>query len=134
MAGSGQDSGACALAERRFNSAAENLWYMMKFAKAFLDKTIIKQLVLQIPWGRLSRILQRAKHLVERLLKKTGEQQAKIREYLTPFVKFYGHMNERMDEFVNIFPVHPDYIDILERVAAVEKCEVPKASLPVLNR
>ena len=62
----------------------------------------------------------------ERLLKKTGEQQAKIREYLTPFSKFYGHMNERMDEFVRLFPVHPEYIDTFERVTAVEKREVLK--------
>jgi hypothetical protein len=62
----------------------------------------------------------------ERLLKKTGEQQAKIRAYLTPFAKFYGHMNERMDEFVRLFPVHPDYIDTFERVTAVEKREVLK--------
>ncbi|HEC62274.1 MAG TPA: ATP-binding protein [bacterium] len=64
--------------------------------------------------------------VAERLLKKTGEQQAKIREYLTPFGKFYGRMNERMDEFVRLFPVHPDYIDIFERVTAVEKREVLK--------
>ena len=64
--------------------------------------------------------------VAERLLKKTGEQQAKIREYLTPFGKFYGHMNERMDEFVRLFPVHPDYIDTFERVTAVEKREVLK--------
>jgi hypothetical protein len=64
--------------------------------------------------------------VTERLLKKTGEQQAKIREYLTPFGKFYGHMNERMDEFVRLFPVHPDYIDTFERVTAVEKREVLK--------
>ncbi len=64
--------------------------------------------------------------VAERLLKKTGEQQAKIREYLTPFGKFYGHMNERIDEFVRLFPVHPDYIDIFERVTAVEKREVLK--------
>ena len=64
--------------------------------------------------------------VAERLLKKTGEQQAKIREYLTPFGKFYGHMNERMDEFVHLFPVHPDYIDTFERVTAVEKREVLK--------
>jgi len=64
--------------------------------------------------------------VAERLLKKTGEQQAKIREYLTPFAKFYGRMNERMDEFVRLFPVHPDYIDTFERVAAVEKREVLK--------
>jgi Cdc6-like AAA superfamily ATPase len=64
--------------------------------------------------------------VAERLLKKTAEQQAKIREYLTPFSKFYGHMNERMDEFVRLFPVHPDYIDTFERVTAVEKREVLK--------
>jgi len=64
--------------------------------------------------------------VAERLLKKTGEQQAKIREYLTPFGKFYGHMSERMDEFVHLFPVHPDYIDSFERVTVVEKREVLK--------
>ncbi|MCX5977580.1 MAG: DUF6079 family protein, partial [Coprothermobacterota bacterium] len=64
--------------------------------------------------------------VAERLLKKTAEQQMKIREYLTPFAKFYGRMNERMDEFVRLFPVHPDYIDTFERVTAVEKREVLK--------
>ena len=65
--------------------------------------------------------------VAERLLKKTADQQMKIREYLTPFAKFYGRMNERMDEFVRLFPVHPDYIDTFERVTAVEKREVLKA-------
>ena len=64
--------------------------------------------------------------VTERLLKKTADQQVKIREYLTPFAKFYGRMNERMDEFVRLFPVHPDYIDTFERVTAVEKREVLK--------
>jgi len=64
--------------------------------------------------------------VAERLLKKTGEQQTKIRDYLAPFGKFYGHMNERMDEFVRLFPVHPDYIDTFERVTVVEKREVLK--------
>lgn len=62
----------------------------------------------------------------ERLLKKTAEQQALIREYLTPFAKFYGGLNERMDEFVRLFPVHPDYIDTFERVRIIEKREVLK--------
>lgn len=62
--------------------------------------------------------------VAERLLKKTGEQQVKIREYLTTFAKFYGHMNERMDEYVRLFPIHPDFIDTFERVTAVEKREV----------
>ena len=59
--------------------------------------------------------------VAERLLKKTVDQQTKIREHLTPFAKSYGSMNERMDEFVRLFPVHPDYIDNFERITAVEK-------------
>ena len=62
--------------------------------------------------------------VAQRLLRKTGEQQAKVREYLTPFARFYGRMNERMDEYVALFPVHPDYIDTFERVTAVEKREI----------
>jgi len=64
--------------------------------------------------------------VAERLLKKTADQQVKIREYLIPFARFYGRMTERMDEFVRLFPVHPDYIDTFERVTAVEKREVLK--------
>ena len=62
--------------------------------------------------------------VAQRLLRKTGEQQAKIRTYLTPFTRFYGRMNERMDEYVDLFPVHPEYIDTFERVTAVEKREI----------
>jgi hypothetical protein len=62
--------------------------------------------------------------VAERLLKKTAEQQVKIREHLTPFARFYGSMNEHIDEFVRLFPIHPDYIDTFERIAAIEKREV----------
>ena len=62
--------------------------------------------------------------VAERLLKKTAEQQAKIRDHLMPFAKFYDGLSERMDEFVRLFPVHPDYIDTFERVTVVEKREV----------
>jgi hypothetical protein len=65
--------------------------------------------------------------VAERLLRKTPAQQAQIRDHLLPFAKFYGNMNERMDEFVRLFPVHPDYIDTFERVTAVEKREVLKS-------
>ena len=64
--------------------------------------------------------------VAERLLGKTVDQKEKIREYLEGFSKFYDRMNERMDEFVRLFPVHPDYIDTFERVTAVEKREVLK--------
>jgi len=59
--------------------------------------------------------------VAERLLKKTSDQQNKIRAYLTPFAKFYGSMNERMDEYVRLFPVHPDYIGTFERLVFTEK-------------
>ena len=64
--------------------------------------------------------------VAERLLRKTGEQQSRVREYLTSFGKYYGQMNERMDEFVRLFPVHPDFVDTFERVTAIEKREVLK--------
>lgn len=64
--------------------------------------------------------------VAERLLRKTAEQQAKIRDYLLPFAKFYGGLSERIDEFVRLFPVHPDYIDTFERVTIAEKREVLK--------
>ncbi len=72
-------------------------------------------------------VRQDVKYVVsERLLKKTNEQQARIKEYLMPFAKFYGNMNERMDEYVRLFPVHPDYIDTFERITVAEKREVLK--------
>ena len=59
--------------------------------------------------------------VAERLLKKTSDQQNKIRNYLAPFAKFYGSMNERMDDYVRLFPVHPDYIGTFERLVFTEK-------------
>lgn len=64
--------------------------------------------------------------VAERLLKKTTEQQARIRDYLMPFARYYGNMNERLDECVRLFPVHPDYIDTFERITLVEKREALK--------
>ena len=64
--------------------------------------------------------------VAERLLKKTAEQQYKIRNYLMPFAKYYDGFNERIDEFVRLFPVHPDYINTFERVTVVEKREILK--------
>lgn len=45
---------------------------------------------------------------------------------MMPIANYYGGINERMDESVRLFPVHPDDIDTLERVGVVEKREVPK--------
>ena len=67
------------------------------------------------------------KHVVaERLLWKSDEQRAKVSAYLEPFTRFYGRMNERIEDFVRLFPVHPDFIDTFERLAVVEKRQVLK--------
>lgn len=64
--------------------------------------------------------------IAERLLKKTGSQKQQIEDYLSQFAPCYGSMNERMAEFVAMFPVHPDYIDIFERLSIIEKREILK--------
>ena len=67
------------------------------------------------------------KHVVaERLLRKSDEQRARVSEYLEPFTRFYGGMNERLEDFVRLFPVHPDFIGTFERLAVVEKRQVLK--------
>jgi Family of unknown function (DUF6079) len=72
--------------------------------------------------------------VAERLLRKGSEQQEQIKAYLLPFAKYYGNLNERLDEFVRLFPVHPDYIDTFERVTAVEKREILKSLSIAMRR
>jgi hypothetical protein len=64
--------------------------------------------------------------VVNRLLKKRADQTTRISDYLMPFTKFYGNMNERIEEFVELFPVHPDYITTFENIRAAEKREILK--------
>jgi hypothetical protein len=65
-----------------------------------------------------------------RLLRKTLVQKKQIRTYLEKFAKFYGDWNERMDDLVDLFPVHPDYIETFQKVPIVEK----RGVLQVLSR
>jgi len=46
----------------------------------------------------------------------------KIAAYYVLFTWVYDGFNERMDEYVRLFPVHPDYIEKIE-----EKWEGEKA-------
>lgn len=64
--------------------------------------------------------------VAERLLKKDAQQMAWIRDYLQKFTHCFERMNERLDEFVRMFPVHPDYITTFERVrgAGIEQRQV----------
>ena len=58
--------------------------------------------------------------VAKRLLKKTDDQREKIRTYLEPFSKFYDGWSEKLNSFVDLFPVHPDYINTFESLFIVE--------------
>ena len=70
----------------------------------------------------------------ERLLSKTGEQKAKIREHLQKFTPLYGGMAERLEEFVTLFPVHPTYLEVFEAISIAEKREVLKTLSAEMKR
>jgi hypothetical protein len=74
-------------------------------------------------------------HVVaQRLLKKDARQQGLVRDHLAKFASLYGTMNERMEEFVRLFPVHPAYLDTFERVYVAEKREVLKTLSAAIRR
>ena len=62
----------------------------------------------------------------QRILKKDTKQKTRVREHLARFSKLYGDMNERMDRYVELYPVHPAYLDTFEKVYVAEKREILK--------
>lgn len=70
----------------------------------------------------------------ERLLTKTDEQKARIREHLRKFTPLYGGMAERLEEFVRLFPVHPTYLEVFEAISIAEKREILKTLSAEIKR
>jgi hypothetical protein len=62
----------------------------------------------------------------ERILNKTPEQKAKIREHLLPFCTLYTEMSERIDDYIDLFPIHPAYIEVFNKVYIAENRHVLK--------
>lgn len=62
-----------------------------------------------------------------RLLAKTPEQKKIIRSHLEKFTPLYAEMAERLDDFEELFPVHPAYLEVFERVTIGERRELLKA-------
>lgn len=58
--------------------------------------------------------------VAERLLRKDEHQREVIRKHLEPFAKFYGTMGDRLEQYVRLFPVHPDYLTIFEQIEFAE--------------
>ena len=57
----------------------------------------------------------------ERLLKKNEKQKALIREHLSKFTTLYHGLGEDMETYVNLFPIHPAYLETFEKVNIAEK-------------
>jgi len=70
----------------------------------------------------------------ERLLTKTAEQKAQIRDHLQSFTPLYEGMAERLEEFVRLFPVHPTYLEVFELISVAEKREILKTLSAEIKR
>lgn len=64
--------------------------------------------------------------VTERILNKTPEQKAKIREHILPFCPLYSEMSERINEYIELYPIHPAYIDVFNKVYIAENRHVLK--------
>jgi hypothetical protein len=62
-----------------------------------------------------------------RLLAKNDQQRQKIRKHLEKFTKLYASMAEHIDEYVELFPIHPAYLEMFEQVTVIEKRDLLKA-------
>lgn len=62
----------------------------------------------------------------ERILKKTPEQKALIRQHLEKFCGLYTGMSSRLEEFVDLFPIHPSYIDVFNKIYLIENRHILK--------
>lgn len=61
-----------------------------------------------------------------RILHKTPEQKAWIREYLEPFSPLFESMALHLDQYVDLFPVNPDFFRTFEKINIGEKREILK--------
>lgn len=63
----------------------------------------------------------------ERILKKNDEQKAWIRQHLQNFTGLYSNMAEELERYVELFPIHPSYIEVFNKMISVENREVLKS-------
>ncbi len=52
----------------------------------------------------------------ERLLKKDNHQKQQIRDHLLKFSHLFDGINSNLNEYVDLFPVHPSYVSHFERI------------------
>jgi len=60
----------------------------------------------------------------QRLLRKSVTQRDAIRKHLVRFTPAFAGMAEELDEYIDLFPVHPSYLRAFEAMTIVEKRKV----------
>ena len=51
-----------------------------------------------------------------RLLRKSADQKATIRHKLEKFISLFGHMHDNLQEYIDLYPVHPLYFDNFQKI------------------
>ena len=62
----------------------------------------------------------------ERILKKTPEQKAWIRQHLEKFCNLYEGMSSKLEQFVELYPIHPSYIEVFNKLYLIENRHILK--------
>ena len=70
----------------------------------------------------------------ERILKKNPAQKAYIRSHLQKFCSLYSNMSERMEEYVDLFPIHPSFIDVFNKIYIIENRHILKNISEIIRR
>lgn len=76
-----------------------------QFAKDMLGRVNERYVDLTIQKEDVQFIVQ------QRLLQKNEHQKAQIRQHLSQFTVMFPNMNNNLDTYVNLYPVHPSYFD-----------------------
>ncbi|WP_010252922.1 DUF6079 family protein [Treponema primitia] len=72
--------------------------------------------------------------VAESILKKTADQKAIIREHLQKFTSLYSNMDSRIEEYVDLFPIHPSYIDVFNKIYMIENRHILKNVSEIIRR
>jgi cytochrome b subunit of formate dehydrogenase len=68
--------------------------------------------------------------VAECLVRKTPAQKAQVKAHLAQFVHCYGTMGDRLDDFVALFPVHPDLVEVFAKIPIAGRLAI----LPTLSK
>jgi len=62
-----------------------------------------------------------------RLLNKTQQQKDSIEDHYKKFLLLYPDLQNKIERYVELFPLHPSYTEILQRVTFIEKRHILKS-------